>query len=208
MNHDHARRVLDFQELRTHVPLTAVLERYGVLGDLKKMGAQLYGACPLHGGSNKRQFVVNPSTSEWKCFSPEHGEPSGGGVLEYVAQAEKADIRHAAQLIASWFATPSGSNLKQPAQRRRSVMSENAPTHRVYSAKRREGAEKDDLTLIGSGWVFETKDKKRSGMNIVLSAMPISDRIVIFERDPEWEAEQQAKREAGNGNGKSFAKKK
>ena len=87
----------------------------------------------------------------------------------------------------------------------------NQPTHRVYSAKRREGADKDDLTQIGSGWVFNTKAGK-AGMNIVLSAMPIGDRIVVFERDPEWEAKH--KRETDepepkeNGTVKSFGKKK
>ena len=83
----------------------------------------------------------------------------------------------------------------------------NQPTHRVYSAKRRDGAEKDDLTLIGSGWIFNTKSGK-GGMNIQLNAMPIGDRIVVFERDAEWEEKHWKQGEEPKENGKSFAKKK
>ena len=83
----------------------------------------------------------------------------------------------------------------------------NQPTHRVYSAKRRDGAEKDDLTLIGSGWVFNTKSGK-AGMNIQLSAMPIGDRMVIFERDAEWEEKHWKKpEEEPKENGKVFKKR-
>ena len=62
------------------------------------------------------------------------------------------------------------------------------PTHKVYSAQKREG-EKDFLTRIGSGWVFNTKDG-RGGMNIQLSAMPMGDRVVIFEYDKDEEKEE------------------
>ena len=68
------------------------------------------------------------------------------------------------------------------------------PTHKVYSAQKRGDGEKDWLTFIGSGWVFEFDDKgtKRSGMNIQLSAMPLGDRVVIFEADEKYEERKEA----------------
>ena len=210
MKSDHARRILAFQEFKRALPpLTAVLEHYGLLADMKHIGAQLFSSCPIHGGSNRKQFVVNPATNEWKCFSPAHDK--GGSTIEFVMAMQNCSFQEATAHIERWFSMPRGTPYNQR-KRRSSVMSEsNQPTHRVYSAKRREGTEKDDLTPIGSGWVFNTKSGK-GGMNIVLSAMPIGDRIVVFERDPEWEAKH--KREADepepkeNGNVKSFGKKK
>jgi hypothetical protein len=71
----------------------------------------------------------------------------------------------------------------------------NRPTHKVYSAQKREG-EKDWLTLIGKAWPFEFRDKKtnamRTGMNIQLSAMPIGDRMVLFEYTDEDEKREEA----------------
>jgi hypothetical protein len=45
-----------------------VLQRYGVLAELKKIGSQLFGRCPIHQGSNQKQFVVDLN--------------KGGGLLE------------------------------------------------------------------------------------------------------------------------------
>jgi CHC2-type zinc finger protein len=208
---DHARRMLAFQELKRALPpLTALLEHYGLLADMKPIGSQLFSNCPIHNGSSRKQFVVNPATSEWKCFSPAHDK--GGSTIEFVMAMQNCNFQEATAHLARWFAIGTSNPVHSQPQQRSSVMSEsNQPTHRVYSAKRREGADKDDLTPIGSGWVFNTKAGK-AGMNIVLSAMPIGDRIVVFERDPEWEAKH--KREADepepkeNGNVKSFGKKK
>jgi hypothetical protein len=199
----HARRVLDYQAIKA-VPLAAILEKYHLLSELKRIGAQHVGCCPVHKGSNKKQFVCDLSKNLWHCF----GDCSrGGSTIELVSELERIDTRAAVRLIGEWFAV--GTRQSAAPVRRRRVMSDssNQPTHRVYSAKRREGADKDDLFLIGSGWVFETKDKKRSGLNIILSAAPLGDRIVVFERDPEWEAAQQAKREAATNDVK-FTKKK
>jgi hypothetical protein len=200
---EHATRIY-FEQLKRVVSLMMVLSHYGI--ELRKQGQQLVGPCPIHQGSNKRQFVVKPATSEWHCFSPSCGR--GGAMLEFVAAMENVEIFEAARLVARWFAIETGNQPQsQQQERRRSSMSEsNQPTHRVYSARRREGAEKDDLTLIGSGWVFNTKNGK-GGMNIQLSAMPIGERMVIFERDPEWEAQHKREKEEPASNGKSFKKK-
>ncbi len=69
MNREHAQRV-DFELIKRIVPLAAILERYGVLPELKRVGTQLKGCCPIHKGSNPRQFVVDLNKNVWRCFSP------------------------------------------------------------------------------------------------------------------------------------------
>jgi hypothetical protein len=191
MNKEHARRVLDFQEIQRLVPLTAVLARFGLLESLKRSGAQLVGACPIHQGTNRRQFVVDPRKNVWRCF----GDcDRGGSTIELVAALEGVAVKEAAELIAGWFAiAPSRSASSQHVKRRSKQMTDanpNRPTHKVYSAAKRDG-QKDYLTRIGSGWSFVTKDD-RAGLNIQLTAMPIGDRMVLFEADAEeLEAEEE-----------------
>lgn len=198
MNELHARRVLDFQSIR-RVPLAAVLERYDLLSQLKRIGSQHFGACPIHSGTNKKQFVCDLNTNLWRCF----GDcDRGGSTIDLVAALEGVDARTAAERISEWFAIPSSETTLHRNKKRSSAMSTGSkPTHKVYSARKREG-EKDFLTFIGSGWPFEFKDKKtgatRTGMNIQLSAMPIGDRLVIFEADAdEEEQEDQGKKPNG-----------
>jgi hypothetical protein len=183
---DTKTEAIHIAHLKRVVTLGMVLSRYGVLADLKRVGSQLAGPCPIHGGSDPRQFVVHLASNNWFCFSPHCNR--GGTMLDFVALKEHTSIGRAAQLVAAWFAVPPPSFQPQPRQHRRPAMTEtsNQPTHRVYSAKRREGADKDDLTPIGSAWVFNTKDG-RAGMNVILSALPLGERMVIFERNPEWE---------------------
>lgn len=199
MTEEHARRVLDFQELQRLVPITAVLARVGLLEGLKRSGAQLVGACPLHKGSNRKQFVVDPDKNVWRCF----GDcDRGGASIDLVAALEGVEVKEAAELIARWFAictdVPPSS---QRGQRRRQRMTEtNHPSHKVYSAQKREG-QKDFLTRIGSAWGFETKDG-RSGLNIQLSAMPIGERMVLFEYDAEEPETEEEPTKKGNGRRK------
>ena len=93
---------IDFEQLRRTVPITAVLEKYGILGTLKRSGAQLKGPCPIHGGTKSRSFVVDPQKNVWNCFSPSCAK--GGGMLELVAAMEKMEIPDSARLVARWFA--------------------------------------------------------------------------------------------------------
>jgi DNA primase len=99
---EHARRIY-FEQLRRVVSLSMVLARYNI--ELRRQGQQLVGPCPIHGGSDRRQFVVKPTTSEWHCF----GDcKRGGAMLEFVAAKENVDIVEAARLIARWFAIGTG----------------------------------------------------------------------------------------------------
>jgi DNA primase len=185
---------VSFEEIRRTVPLLAVLERYGLMGDLKRAGSALVGCCPIHRGTNRRQFTVslNRTPQLWRCFSPEH--LSGGGVLEFVSQYERIGLTEAARTIARWFAMAPGQPLlSQRKRKKRRGMSDGArPTHKVYSAQKREG-QKDFLTRIGSAWPFSMKDGK-TGLNIQLSAMPIGDRMVLFEYDAEEPEEEPVKK--------------
>jgi len=58
---------IDFEVLKSQLTIKEVLSAYGIT-HLKQAGQQLRGACPLHEGSNDRQFVVWPEKNSWRCF--------------------------------------------------------------------------------------------------------------------------------------------
>ena len=179
--------VLDFEQIR-HVPLSEILEKLGLMSGLRRVGKHtLTGSCPLCGSKSRKAFSIslNRTPQLWKCFAPGHDR--GGDALAFVAEHERVDIREAAALIARWFAIaerhiPSSQRTRR---RRTSVTDGNPkqPTHKVYSASKREG-QRDYLTRVGSAWPFSMKDGK-SGLNIQLTALPIGDRMVLFEYDEE-----------------------
>lgn len=186
--------IIPFPEVR-RVPLTAVLERYGLLGDLKRVGASLFGCCPIHKGTNRKQFVVDPSRELWRCFSPEHDR--GGGVLEFVSEFENVTLREAARLIAQWFAI---APIEHQRERRR-PMSGERPSHKAFVVENRDG-DQDDAgfwTRIGSAWPH--KDGK--GLNIVLSALPANGRLVLREYSDE-----DAKKDEDEKKARTSAKKR
>ncbi len=186
MDSVHAERVY-FEQLKRIVRLESVLARYGVLEKLKRSGRQLVGCCPIHRGSNRRQFVVNLEQQVWRCFSPECDE--GGGLFEFVAAMERVEVREGALRIADWFAIrPEGH--QQPKTRRTSVSSK--PSHKAYVVEDRgEGEEGDAFwTRIGSAWPH--KDGK--GINIVLSALPANGRLVLREYTDEDAKEEENKK--------------
>src|SRR5919108_6678237 len=83
---------VDFAEIKRVVPLAYILSHYGLLERLKRVGSQLTGCCPIHNGSNRKQFVVDLNKNSWRCF----GEcDRGGGTLELVAEIERVDITEA-----------------------------------------------------------------------------------------------------------------
>ena len=91
---------VDFKEIKDTVSIEMVLEHYGVLDKLKKSGRNLVGCCPIHQGSNPRQFSVNLESNMYNCF----GDcKSGGNVLDFVASMEKVSLRDAALLLKDWF---------------------------------------------------------------------------------------------------------
>ena len=176
MNRDHAVRVL-FEQLKRTIPITAVLDRYGILAELKRVGTQLKGCCPIHHGSNPKQFVVEENKGLWRCFSPSCDR--GGGMLELVAELEKVEIREAALMVAEWFCVRSGSDVRNRKQQRSTAMS-GRPSHKAFVVEDREegSEEKPFWTRIGAAWPHG--DGK--GLNIQLaSGVAVSGRVVLRE---------------------------
>ncbi len=175
MNRDHAQRVY-FEQLKRVVRLESVLARYGVLDDLKRSGRQLAGCCPIHKGSNKKQFVVDLDKQLWRCFSPEHDE--GGGMLEFVAAMENVEVREAALRVADWFAIRAEGHV-QPKRRRKKVSG--LPSHKVFVVEDKDEENSDESkawwTRVGSAWPH----KDGLGLNVVLSAVPMNGRLVLRE---------------------------
>ncbi len=176
MNKAHARRVYDFQQIK-RVPITAVLERYGILSELKRTGRQLQGRCPIHKGKNPKAFVVDPQKNLWRCF----GDcDRGGSTFELVSELEGIEIRAAAELIATWFAIGTSSRTRGPHQQRRKHVS-GRPSHKVFvveDAKEGDEEEKGWWTRCGSAWPH--KDGK--GLNVQLpTGLAVSGRVVLRE---------------------------
>jgi len=48
-----------YKEIKGKVSMEMVLERYGLLGQLKKSGKNLVGCCPIHQGSNGQSILLH-----------------------------------------------------------------------------------------------------------------------------------------------------
>ena len=88
-----------------------VLSRYGLLTELKKSGSNLVGCCPIHKGTNPRQFSVDPERNIFNCFG---NCKSGGNVLDFVAKMENIPVRNAALKLKEWF--PEAGTAEQDAR--------------------------------------------------------------------------------------------
>lgn len=194
MTAKHPYRV-DFAYVKRVVPLTAILSRYGLDGAFRRMGQRLRGACPIHKGSNTRQFVIDPNAGTWRCFGDCN---RGGASLEFVAEMEGIGITEAAELIAQWFAIAMPRRDLQHPQRRK-AMSGGRPAYKVFAVEEKEEGADESVkpwwTRIGSAWKFSTRDG-RDGISIQLQALPIGDRIVLTEYT-ETDAAEDDKRSAG-----------
>jgi DNA primase len=103
---------VSYQEIKDKVSMAMVLERYGLLPALKESGKNLVGCCPIHKGSNPRQFSVNLERNIFNCFGNCH---AGGNVIDLVAMMEKVELRQAALLLRNWF-LPSPSDTPEQDQ--------------------------------------------------------------------------------------------
>lgn len=162
-------RAIDISKVKEAAPIERVLAHYGIT--LKKSGRQLAGCCPIHKGSNKRAFVVDPHKGVWRCFAD---CDRGGTVIDLVVEIENVSAREAAFMIADWLGIDAGK-----AQERRQAMSGNMPSHKVFAVD----GEGDEAfwTRVGSAW--QNKDGK--GYNIVLQALPVNGRLVLREPNDE-----------------------
>ena len=186
----------DFDHLRRVVPLAAILTHYHLDSGLKRVGHNLVGCCPIHQGSNRRQFTVNPTTGLWHCFGDSN---RGGGTLELVAEIERLDVRGAALLIAGWFAIPMTPRTRVHCSSQGEVRMSGRPSHKAFVVEDRDSANSDNdafWTRVGSAW--PNKDGK--GFNIVIApGIAVSGRLVLRE----YTAEDEKKEEEAKSKGRS-----
>lgn len=170
-----SRARADFEAVK-RVPISAVLERLGILSELRRVGNNLVGRCPVHRGKNRRAFTVDVNKNLWFC----HGDCGrGGSTIELVAALHGIAIRDAAQEIAEWFAIQSPRCVQPPKKRRRTHVS-GKPSHKVFVVEDRGEGEDNDAfwTRVGSAWPH--KDGK--GLNLQLaSGVAVSGRVVLRE---------------------------
>jgi len=68
---------VDYKAIKEAVTMQMVLDKYGI--KLKKSGKNYVCCCPIHKGTNFRQFSVNLEKNIWQCF----GDcKTGGNVLK------------------------------------------------------------------------------------------------------------------------------
>ena len=174
---------VDFEAIRRMVPLGAILSHYHLDAELKRVGSQLSGSCPIHQATNPGQFVVDLKSNQWRCF----GDcDRGGGSLELVAEIEHLDVRGAAKLVTEWFAIPPQAKARAIERHRKEVkVMSGKPSHKCFVVEDRgEGDDNDAFwTRVGSAWPH--KDGK--GLNVVLSALPTNGRLVLRDYTPEDE---------------------
>jgi DNA primase len=114
---------VNYKEIKASVKMDQVLERYGVLGELREKGDELVGRCPIHKGSNASQFHASRTLNIFHCFGNCH---EGGNVIDFVVMMEGGDkkngddVRAAAMRLQEWF----GLTFERPQGGRRTT----APT--------------------------------------------------------------------------------
>jgi DNA primase len=93
---------IDFEAIKSRVPISAVLEHYRIQG-LKRSGkAHLRGRCPLHAGEGRETFHVDTVSQVFHCFSCR----TGGSVLDLVMAIEGCGVRQAAEQLSDWRSMP------------------------------------------------------------------------------------------------------
>ncbi len=124
-----SKRYIDFAAVKAAVGIEKILDHYGLLGGLKPCGQDaLRGTCPIHRGTNPKEFSVNVAKNCWHCFSPDCGR--GGNVLDFVAALEDTDVHAAATCIDEWFrlGLAESPGERQRGARKRPVASADPPT--------------------------------------------------------------------------------
>ncbi len=134
---------VDLRALKARVSIRDVLDRYGVLTELRETRpGKLSGPCPIHGGTGKTSFNVDVEKNAFNCFSC----CGGGNVLDLVMKLEDCNVREAGVRICEWFNLDfSQENDRSPAGRRNSarVSEKNVVRSDTSAAKR---ASSDPLT--------------------------------------------------------------
>lgn len=104
---------IDYKRIKKSVTIEQVLRHYDLWDGLKPSGRSMIGCCPIHQGTNPRQFSVNPEKNIFNCFGDCQG---GGNIIDLVAKLEDCSISEAAAKIDSWFlhSSDNGAPQKSP----------------------------------------------------------------------------------------------
>lgn len=98
-NKEKGKNWVNYQEIKSKVTLAMVLEHYQIA--LSKSGNNYTACCPIHKGSNPKQFSVNMERNIWKCFGDCQ---KGGNVLDFVSAMENGiSIHESALKLKNWF---------------------------------------------------------------------------------------------------------
>lgn len=130
---------VDFKAVKAEVTIEAVLKRYGILEKFERKGDRLIGPCPIHKGTNKKQFSASVSTGGWKCFSGHCGK--GGNVIDLVAAVEGVPFRDAALLLQGWFGITPRRSAKDSDDSRCSADSSGEEPERPTPTEMKDGKE-------------------------------------------------------------------
>jgi transposase len=85
---------VDFDHLKSQLPMQRVLEHLGLAPRLRGAGEQRRCACPIHGGGRSRTFSVNLKDNVFRCFDSRCGKQ--GDVIDLWAALRQMSLREAA----------------------------------------------------------------------------------------------------------------
>jgi DNA primase len=91
---------IDIAAVKAATTLEQVLTHYGILDQLEPCGSSLRGCCPIHKGTNHKQFSVTLSINAWKCFSECQ---QGGNHIDFVMRMEDCSLIQAGWKMNDWF---------------------------------------------------------------------------------------------------------
>ncbi len=80
---------VSFSELRERVSIEDILERYGMLGKLKRQGDELVGLCPFH-DDRQPSFSANVSKNAFQCFAGSCKKKRN--ILDFGANKKRLDV--------------------------------------------------------------------------------------------------------------------
>ncbi len=94
-------RIVDLKKVvRKRVSMAEILKHYGLTAVFRQEGENLFGPCPLHKGTDAKEFKISLARNCWVCIGNCKG---GGNILNFVAKKEGVSIRQSAQIISDWF---------------------------------------------------------------------------------------------------------
>jgi hypothetical protein len=95
---------IDFDHLKSQLPLGRVLQHLGVLATLRGTTSQRRGPCPVHANTGPRQgrtFSVQLDANVFQCFDPKCGIK--GDVIDLWAAVKRMKLRDAAVELVTLF---------------------------------------------------------------------------------------------------------